>query len=608
MYAELTEYFHKGIVSDELKKIDFAALNSKAVLFGYVIHPDCCNEAVDKWLNTLPLDYNSTFYKEWDDVLSKSRFELFVDQIMHYATTYGTDFSLGNGYVPNDGGTVPAFKELKVIEPISEQHMYDKCIGILNSGIALKETTGNVFANFVEFFAKKTGFDESTIISMLTDIRDKEVQAKLSLRFGLLPNDEFGILRCLMYKYTGSSLLIKSRDMIRNIKTLANKMSYISELKDEQISILSRIFYRFKPLFVAMKNPKTAHVVNKLRRLAKKNHRPFSIGFWENIISTKHSIEDVCNRLKELDNFRKVRLLMIIRERIMFETKSGVFKIRNGKMFVREEYSPKYDLNWLGELFLLIKTSLVNSLKKKACSVRIPKNLSIALPTSEKDFVGNFPFGSSFKMSENNVVGVYWRNEWNTRDYDLSMIDMHGRLLSWRGNYYNQDKSLVFSGDMTNAEPEASEMFFIKNSAPDSIIKLNKFNGNDDSKFRFFYANEIPEDYNNLMNYMVDPNNIKFDAMIPFEGKGEKTIGVIFDNEFYFMDFGSGRSIVSNSGKYVNTVIDSMKRKAKCFIGINEILKEAGFSVYDEDSENYVEIDFTNLEKDTLINLLSNEG
>lgn len=607
MYAELTEYFHKGIVSDELKKIDFAALNSKAVLFGYVIHPDCCNEAVDEWLDTLTLDYNSTFYKEWDDVLNKSRFELFLDQILHYATTYGTGFSLGNGYVPNDGGTVPAFKELKVIEPITEQEMYNKCIDVLNSGIALKESTGTVLSEFVEFFVKKVGFDEDAIISMLTDIKNKEVQSRLSVRFGLFPNDEFGILRCLMYLYTGSSMLIKSREFINLIRRSAQKNSYISRLKKNQLVILSRIFYRFKPLFIAMKNEETAYTVNSLRRLAKSNHRPFNIGFWENIISTRRPLEDVCNRLEELDNFRKIRLLMLVRERIMFETKSGVFKIRNGKMFVRENYSPKYDLVWLGDLFLTIKASLVNSLKKKACSVRIPKNINIVLPTSEKDFVGNFPFGSSFKMSENNVVGVYWRNEWGTNDYDLSMIDMNGRLLSWRGSYYNSDNSLVFSGDMTNAEPEASEMFFIKNEAPDSVIKLNKFRGNDKSKFRFFYANEIPSNYNNLMNYMVDPNNVKFDTMVDFEGPGEKTIGVIFDNEFYFMDFKTGYSRVSSSGKYVNTVIDSFKRKAKCFIGLEEILRNAGFTICD-DPEKDVDIDFTKLEKDTLIKLLSNEG
>ena len=35
---------------------------------------------------------NATFYRAWNDVLSKTRFELLFDQIMHYSTTYGTNF------------------------------------------------------------------------------------------------------------------------------------------------------------------------------------------------------------------------------------------------------------------------------------------------------------------------------------------------------------------------------------------------------------------------------------------------------------------------------------------------------------------------------------
>ena len=39
------------------------------------------------------MQYNSTFYKTWNDVTSKSRLHLLVDQLVHYMTTYGTDFT-----------------------------------------------------------------------------------------------------------------------------------------------------------------------------------------------------------------------------------------------------------------------------------------------------------------------------------------------------------------------------------------------------------------------------------------------------------------------------------------------------------------------------------
>lgn len=307
--------------------------------------------------------------------------------------------------------------------------------------------------------------------------------------------------------------------------------------------------------------------------------------------------------LPELDNFRKVRLLTLIRERIMFETKSGVFPIRNGKLFVRKDYTPKYDIEYLGMLFVAIKESLVDSLRAKACMVRLPKELSLVLPSSEKTFVGNIPFGSSFKMTENNIVGIYWRNEWGTRDYDLSALDLNGNLLSWRCNYRNLDNTLVFSGDMTCADPEATELFFIKDAAPDCMFKVNKFSGHDKSKFRFFFANELldPED---MKNHMVDPNNVKVDVMVDFDGQGEKAVGAMFDNTFYFMDFRTGKDRVSRQGEYVEVVVDSMKRKAKSFIRLDDILKEAGFEILEGGDERTPDIDFSNPTKDMFIKLL----
>ena len=137
---KLIDLFHKAIRTiDENASVDFATLNRKAVKLGYVIHPYCCNRMVDKWLDTLTANHNATFYKEWNDVISKDRFELFLDQILHYATTYGTDFSLGNGFVPNDGATVPEFKTLKVVEAVSvaEKPVFDSSGVIIHAVFAV---------------------------------------------------------------------------------------------------------------------------------------------------------------------------------------------------------------------------------------------------------------------------------------------------------------------------------------------------------------------------------------------------------------------------------------------------------------------------------------
>lgn len=625
MHTALIDYFKKGLVaSDKSDNRDFAAINKKAVKLGWIISPECCNKYVDEWLDSLTANYNTTFYKEWEDVISKSRFEIFLDQIRHYASTYGKlekgEEIEGNGFVPNDGGVVPRFEDLKVLEPITADELAMKCLDVLKSGIALKDSTMKVMCDFyVATIPWKDDANTKEVLpKLLSEVKNKEAMCYLSQKFGVLPADEFGMLRCIAFAYTGRMELIKSKATIAVIKAKASETGFRSpllDLTDEQEKRLSRIFLRFKPIFLAMKGSKKGNVgsvVNRLRRLAVKNHRPFKIGFWESIIKTEHPLDEVKKRLADLDNFRKIRLMMLCKERMNFKTTSGVFTIRNGKQFVREAYSPNYDRNWLSRLYFTIEASLVESLKAKACKVRLPEYYDIALPTSEKNFVGNFPYGTSFGMTKHNVVGVYWRNEWRTWDYDLSFADLRGNRLGWNSSWYtgtrgSDNNSIIYSGDMTNANPEAVELFYIRDDAPDGTLMLNKFNGETKSKFRFFFANEsLPA--TSLRGHMVNPNNIKFDTMIDFDGQGQKTIGLMLDNRFYLMDMQTGKGRVS-TGKYAPIIVEAMKKKAKSFIGLQEVLLRAGFTMWQPAKEGEEDvkpdIDFTNLEKDTLINLLS---
>lgn len=630
MQTALVDYFKKGLVSsDKTDNRDFATINKKAVKLGYIISPECCNKWIEEWLDSLTANYNATFYKEWDDVISKSRFEIFLDQIRHYASTYGKMLEgkeiEGNGWTPNDGGLMPRFEDLKVIEPMNAQECGRKCFEVLKSGIALKDTTVKVMCDFfLDTKVDGMDYDKEHLSNLLSQVKNKEAMCYLSDKLHVLPADEFSMLRCIALAYIGKPALIKSRATIATIKKKAEEKGFRSpllNLTEEQEKRLSRIFLRFKPIFLAMKggekkDKKVASVVNRLRRLAEKNHKPFKIGFWENIIKEAQPVDEVKKRLGDLDNFRKIRLMMLCKERMSFPTTTGVFTIRNGKQFVREQYRPQYDKNWIARLYFLLEESLCESLKSKACKVLLPENYDLVLPTSEKNFVGNFPYGTSFAMTKHNVVGIYWRNEWGTRDYDLSMTDLHGLRIGWNSSWYNgsrnsDNNSVIYSGDITNAAPEAVELLYMRDDAPDGIVMVNRFAGwnwDDDgkSKFRFFFANECLDGHS-MTNYMVDPNNIRFDTMIDHEADElgrQMTIGMMCDNRFYLMQMGTGNKRVS-TGKYAPVIIEGLKKKVKCFIGLKEILYRAGFEVLDKDSEENPNIDFTNLEKDTLINLLA---
>ena len=86
----------------------------------------------------------------------------------------------------------------------------------------------------------------------IDDVKNKEAQATIAALTGVYPQDEFALLRCLVYRATGSTMLIKSKDVIACVKKNADKIP-LGVLSDAQLVKLSRIFLRFKPLFLAMK-------------------------------------------------------------------------------------------------------------------------------------------------------------------------------------------------------------------------------------------------------------------------------------------------------------------------------------------------------------------
>ena len=58
-------------------------------------------ETVYQYVKEKKFNPNATFYKTIEDVTAKTRLELFIDQIFHYWSTYGTDFQ-GEPFIVND--------------------------------------------------------------------------------------------------------------------------------------------------------------------------------------------------------------------------------------------------------------------------------------------------------------------------------------------------------------------------------------------------------------------------------------------------------------------------------------------------------------------------
>jgi hypothetical protein len=355
-------------------------------------------------------------------------------------------------------------------------------------------------------------------------------------------------------------------------------------------------------------------VVNKIRKLAKVNHRPLTTGFWESVVNHPVSLEMLKTVLETTppSNFKLITVIQSIREnRLLFGAQSRykMYIVRNGKVWVDQLGVPnvidaKYD--WWDILEEVLYKTLVERMKEKACTVKFPTDLNLTCPTSEKNFVGNIPFGSNYNMTEHNMVSVYWKNAWGTNDFDLSFTDYSGMKIGWNSDFYNSKRDVIYSGDMTNADPEAAEVIYFKKGCPNGMIKINRYWGEPNSRFIFSVAqNEVSTLPH---NYMVDPNTIKFQTEVISGAKMEQMLGFVNNNRLYICTFDTNNARVSGASTMANDedIAEILNRKCRSFVDLKKLLLDAGFKERKRGTkENPIELDLTDLKKDTLIDLFA---
>lgn len=620
--GDLVKLFNISI-NDPRNEVDYVALNNAAMQVGYIVHPDACNFATRQFIQSISGNVNSTFYQNWEEVTSKTRFELFIDQLLHYVTTYGTGFAHeGNGYVPNATPVGPVyvslFRDYKVIMPCTEEDVYNRCMDMLTSGIAMKQDTIETIVDYVVEYVKVNGLLESGVFN-IDVIANREAVTLLCDYLGIAPNKKFDLLRYIIYKTTGSTLIIKNNATINAIKN-SNTQFDFTTLSDKQLIGLASIFYRFKPLFLAFKKTykttsynsipvtsKNACIINKIRRMAPKYHTPLAESIVTTMLSKVHDSNVITETVAQMNTFQIIRLMNTITERIAHIDEKAMYIIRNGKMFVKDGKSYDSMMMYYASVFNILENELISRLSEKATYVKYPKNMVLACPTSEKNFVGDLPFGTYMDLNDSDsFVGIYWREEWGTYDFDLSVLNLDGRKIGWNSNYYSPRQDIVYSGDMTSARPEATEIMLFKKGAPDGSVMINRYCGNNGSKFRFFGG--VEPNMKLSRNYMVDPNFIKFSADVVSDTT-QKTIGLLNSGRFYVMDLGSGNSIVSQQyGSTQNERYYASVLKAKSYLKLEDVLSLAGFIDVDsveELPEDAKVLDLTQLSRDTLITLFS---
>jgi len=535
---------------------------------------------------------NSSFHKSWVKIKDASIEQLVIEQLIHYFTTYGFE-SMGlssNAYIPAEKLEIPELKEninLKVIKGLTKEEIKKEFFKLTN--IALKEETIKLML--------ETAIDLELSVDEIDKINNKELKISLYEYLNKVPNNPVEILRLAVYRATETTLLIKSNSLINQIKEKQN--INVVKLFQGNEKKLAEIFYRFKPLFLAFKtNKKLKSTINSIRKLAVKYHKPMPEDYL-NTITSRDSVDLIKleEELEKVNIFRKIRLAYALNFRLN-NPNSIIYRIRNGK-----SYATEFNGNTKIEVYDTVIKSIVNSLNVKGKKIYIPEYIDYALPATEKQFTGNIPIGTSINVSDDMIFGIYWDNvKYNRIDLDLSLIDNNGCKFGWDGSYRDENRNILFSGDMTDATNGATELFYIKKAIDkNGILVVNYYNYSDvDVPFNIIIAKEKPSDFGS--NYVVNPNNILALSEAVINQK-QKVLGLVKNNKFYFAETNIGNSISSDSyvGKYVRDYFINYYENA---ISLNEVLIKAGALITNKDNCD-IDLSIENINKNTIIDLIS---
>jgi hypothetical protein len=555
---------------------------------------------------------NKTFHKSWKKVRDASIEQLVMEQLIHYFSTYGLQklgcYSDDTVYLPNEeleldgkGGIT-----FYVLRGITSDEIADRVHNMISSGIALSDSDLNDLVEVIKH--QELEVDPSTS-------SNREMTVRLYGLLGLTPEDPVEYLRLQVYRATGSTMLIKSREAIEAISNATPRFTNVfREYEDLYgLSGLASIFYRFKPIFLAFKNQQSAPAVNRIRKLAVKHHRPMPEDYLASV--TKHlrngtfDEEKFRASLAKANIFRKIKLVQALR---FYGDKSAsgvVYSVRNGKSFT----STIKPLNASVDNALLVIMESMHENLEHLRDKRVYMDVGLVVPTSGKMFCGDIPFGSCFSTEESLALGVSWKDVGHkVVDLDLSIISLNGKT-GWDGGYRNEN--FLFSGDITSAPRGATEAFLIRADACDGVylLNLNYYNGHDDTEVPFTLFVTKENEYKRMnTNAMVSQDNMVFWANSVIDGnKKQKSIGVLKVRDgiktFYVFESKMGHGISARADDRSTNMIDFYDRYLDSMIDLRALLFWANAKVVDSPEEADIDLSMSSLTKDALIGLLTGE-
>jgi hypothetical protein len=438
----------------------FTGLVSNGLVLDFV--PTPVQRAVLAEFNA-PLTVRTLFTREERNTADP--FELIVVQLLHYIEVYGLG-EPGLFNLERDNGTLVS---LRYVRGITLAELNALVHGLLTGNAPVKDA--EEVARIIEAY---------DINFNLAEVRNNELRVRLWREgVGAFENGDDAV-RYLVYKATGSTMLIKSREVIAKMKALDKKglAPFLAAHED----VLAQVFNRHKRLLLALKDKTTATYINRIARKSKTGHVPVRESLAKTFIAKAFAYDVGLSELSKVSVRDKLKYLNLLAVRRL-QRESTLYRVRNGKVFNKKEGVPVHDLKDIARVEAMVLESLKGDLLHlRNEDILIPSGVDYGLPTSRKQTIGRLPFGTKVTVDANEISsGMYWENAWGARDLDLSTVNTAGDRVGWgqRSGYNRSD--IVFSGDLTDASEGAME--FMTSKSQNYGLMVNIFAGTEGAEF-----------------------------------------------------------------------------------------------------------------------------
>ena len=545
-------------------------------------------------------------HKSFKAVNNMSVEEVFIHQTLHYMSVFmQTDSEWSTNsvnsslvYIPSEKLDLPKGKpvSLTIISVLSDMEIINRAKKLMSSGIALTAETQDHLLAIVRRYEKEFSLD---------DTNNKEFRVRLMDTFGMMPKRAGEFLRYLVYKKTGNTLMMNTRQMIGAVREndkWNSEAAFKSFVRQNGVEAIAEQFNRFKDFWLAFKKDGkfVSRVINKARKLSVTMNKPMVVGVLDRIGDKDIALDEVKKELKKVSLFKKVSVANSMRRRAE-KPVASMFTVRNGRSFARvEENATEFMTKERSAILSVIMNSIVEEIRPAVYGkkIYIPDDVDYAFPTSEKMFVGNVPFMSTLSLDKNAIVGVHWENLPKDKyiksgrvDLDLHYVSANNHV-SWYngfGAHLNEDgddleKSMILhSGDMVDAPPPngATEALYVPAEVNDDFasLNLNMYTYFKDHFPFTLFAGKADREHL-TRDYLVGAHNLCVNINGLEMVSSQESIGFLESSEdgkkLHFFKSSSGTSIISSYNEHSKNMIEAVKSMLRTRLSLKEVLALAG--------------------------------